>query len=157
MRRSAPPQLETKLILADGLSGSGKSTVCQWLELQLQHDKIKARWLFEADVPHPLHWWDYWNGNQYCPPDFQRGTPSQFVETSIEKWKDFVAATNRSDEVCIAESALFRLGIGMLLQADAQPAELVDYGRRVHDIIKDLNPLLIYFRQTDVAVHLQKI
>src|SRR5215211_1933804 len=123
MHHSAPQQLETKLILADGLSGSGKSTLCQWLELQLQRNNINAHWLFEADVPHPLHWWHYWDGNQGRPPDFDQSTAAQFIEISIQKWKAFAAILAVSDAVCITESALFLLGIGMLLQADAQAAQ----------------------------------
>ncbi len=157
MHSLAQQQLGTKLILADGMSGSGKSTLCQWLEVQLRWNNLKARWLFEADVPHPLHWWNYWNGTTYCPPDFEHSTPAQFIETSIQNWTDFAAAINRSDQVWIVESALFLLGIGMLLQSDAQPAELIDYGRRVHAIIQDLNPILIYLRQPDIDLHVRKI
>src|SRR5689334_20737779 len=65
MNSSPQQQPNTRLIIADGLSGSGKSTFCQWLELQLLSNKIKARWVFEADVPHPLHWWNYWDGSIY--------------------------------------------------------------------------------------------
>jgi hypothetical protein len=154
---SSHPQLATNLILADGMSGLGKSTLCQWLELQLQRNKINARWLFEADVPHPLHWWEYWDGDTSRPPDFERRTPTQHIEASVAKWRAFAAAINRSDDVWVVESALFLLGIGMLLQADASPAALIEYGLRVQTIIQDLNPLLIYFRQPDVAAHARKI
>jgi hypothetical protein len=61
--------LDTKLIVLDGLSGSGKSTFCQWLELQLRRNGRSARWLHEGDIDHPLHWWDFWDGRNYwwCP------------------------------------------------------------------------------------------
>jgi hypothetical protein len=147
----------TGLIVVDGLSGSGKSTFCQWLELQLRSQSIKARWIFEADVPHPLHWWNYWDGNTYRPPDFDQATPTAFVAASVAKWKDFAAAVRVSDTVHIVESSLFLLGLGMLLQADATPGELIEYGRRVHTIIQALDPFLFYFRQHDVAAHVRKI
>jgi hypothetical protein len=148
--------LNTRLIIVDGLSGSGKSTFCQWLELQLRSHRIKARWIFEADVPHPLHWWNYWDGNTYRPPDFDLSTPAEFIAASIAKWKDFAAAIRVSDTVQIVESSLFLLGLGMLLQADATSDELIEYGRQVHAIVQDLDPFLLYFRQRDVAAHVRK-
>ena len=157
MISSAQPQPNTRLIIADGLSGSGKSTFCQWLELQLRSNKIKAHWLFEADVPHPLHWWNYWDGASYRAPDFDQSSPSEFIATSIAKWRDFARTVRALDTVYVVESSLFLLGLGMLLQANAQPAELIEYGRQVHAIIEDLDPFLIYFRQTDVAAHVRKI
>ena len=157
MSSSPQQQLNTRLILADGLSGSGKSTFCQWLELQLRSNKIKARWIFEADVPHPLHWWNYWDGSTYRAPDFDESTPARFIGTSIVKWKDFATTVRASDTVYVVESALFLLGLGMLLQADAHPDALIEYGRQVHTIIQDLDPFLIYFRQQDVAAHVRKI
>jgi hypothetical protein len=157
MHDSAQAQLATNLILADGLSGAGKSTMCQWLELQLRWNTINARWLFEADLPHPLHWWDYWSGATYRPPDLEHRTPAQFIEASIAKWSAFAAAISGTDQVWVVESALFLLGIGMLLQADAQPEQLLAYGRQVHDIIQGLNPILLYYRQNDVAAHVRKI
>src|SRR5262245_36749494 len=157
MESSPQQQLNTRLIIADGLSGSGKSTFCQWLELQLLSNKIKARWVFEADVPHPLHWWNYWDGSIYRAPDFDQSTPPEFIKSSVAKWKDFATAIRASDAVQVVESPLFLLGIGMLLQTDAKAAELIEYGREIHAIIQDLDPFLIYFRQTDIAAHVRKI
>jgi hypothetical protein len=157
MKLLAQSKLGTRLILADGLSGSGKSTFCQWLELQLQANGHRARWIFEADVPHPLHWWNHWDGTSYRAPAFDQSTPLAFITASIAKWNDFAAMIRTSDTIYVVESALFLLGLGMLLQADAQPAELIEYGRQVHAIIQDLDPCLIYFRQTDVAAHVRKI
>jgi hypothetical protein len=108
------PKIETKLILLDGLSGGGKSTMCQWLELQLQRNGIGARWLVEADVPHPLHWWVYWDGAEYRAPDFEQHTPSEFIEASVERWDRFADMVRRSDDVWVVESSLFLLGLGML-------------------------------------------
>ena len=157
MKSSPQPQPNARLIIVDGLSGSGKSTFCQWLELLLRANKLKARWIFEADVPHPLHWWNYWDGHTYRAPDFDEATPAAFIATSIAKWKDFVALVRASDTIYVVESGLLLLGLGMLLQADAHPDALIEYGRQVHAIVQDLDPFLIYFRQHDVAAHVRRI
>ena len=100
--------LDTKLIVVDGLPGSGKSTTCQWLELQLQRSGIKARWLPEAEIPHPLWWYTQWDGATYLPPDFDQIPMTKFIETSLAKWIDFVALVQASEAVYIPESAFFQ-------------------------------------------------
>jgi adenylate kinase family enzyme len=60
---------DTKLIILDGLPGSGKSTTAQWLELQLQRNGFDAQWYWEGDVPHPQWWYENWTGAEYAPPD----------------------------------------------------------------------------------------
>jgi hypothetical protein len=147
----------TKLIVVDGLSGLGKSTTAQWLELQLRRRALDARWLWEADVPHPLHWWPHWDGTAYRAPDFERVAPQAFMAASLERWEAFVTQARQSDMVVVAEAALLQLGTGMLLQGDARPAELYTYAREVQRIAGRLRPLLIYFRHADVASHLRRI
>ena len=96
-------------------------------------------------------------GRQHLPsPGLRPISPAEFIAASIAKWKDFAAAIRVSDTVQIVESSLFLLGLGMLLQADATPNELIEYGRQVHAIVQDLDPFLIYFRQRDVAAHVRK-
>ena len=40
---------------------------------------------------------------------------------------------------------------------EAEFAAIADYGRRVADVIRPLNPLLVYFHQADVAQAIRRI
>ena len=75
----------TKLVVIDGLPGSGKTPTAQWLELQLRRNQVDARWLHEADIPHPLWWYKQWDGTNYLPPDFEHIPMAAFVEASIDR------------------------------------------------------------------------
>jgi hypothetical protein len=149
--------LDTKLILIDGLPGAGKSTACQWLERQLRRNRLPARWIFEFELGHPLLWWDFWDGARYQMPDFERFSPAEMIEACLEKWQNFTATARGAAEIQVVEGALFCLPVWFHLQGDATPAQLLDYGRRVHDIIKEAKPILIYLRQDDVAGHLRRV
>lgn len=149
--------LNTKLIVVDGLSGSGKSTACQWLELQLRRNGYGARWLYEGDIDHPLHWWTFWDGYEYLPPDFAGITISQFIETSLANWERFAETAQVGETVYVAESVLLLMGVGQLLQGDPPPAQLLAYGQQVQALIRPLNPVLIYFRQADIASRFRQV
>jgi hypothetical protein len=149
--------LDTKLIIIDGLSGSGKSTTCQWLELQLRRNEYRARWFWEGDIDHPLHWWTFWDGREYLPPDFAGITISEFIETSLGNWRQFVAVAQAGETLYVAESVLLLMAVGQLLQGDPPPAQLLAYGQRVQALIRPLKPVLIYFRQTEIASRFRKV
>lgn len=46
--------LNSKLILIDGITGSGKSTTTQFLASQLKENDIKVKWYHETQTIHPL-------------------------------------------------------------------------------------------------------
>lgn len=46
--------LSSKLIIVEGLPGSGKSTIAQFIAHQLQGNNIKAQWYYEVGLYHPL-------------------------------------------------------------------------------------------------------
>ncbi|HNB37308.1 MAG TPA: hypothetical protein PK414_13870 [Anaerolineales bacterium] len=154
---SAKKPLDTKLIVIDGLPGSGKSTTAQWLILQLQQQGIHAKWLQEDDTFHPLWWYEYWDGTDYQPPDFDNIQIETFIETSLVKWKNFVTQVDASDQRTIAESVFFQNAVAMFLMGGAKPASLAEYAHEVQRITRELNPILIYFYQIDESIALQKI
>lgn len=48
----------TKLILLEGLPGTGKSTKCHFLSMQLGREGKPARWMHEVARPHPVLFFD---------------------------------------------------------------------------------------------------
>jgi hypothetical protein len=146
-----------KLIVVDGLSASGKTTTCRWLEQLLQQYGVPTRGIYEADIPHPLHWWDYWDGARHHGPDFDRVSPADYIESSIEKWTQFVDSVRQSDEIVIVEGPLYCLAVWMFLQGDTAPQQIAEYIDRVEAIVQPIAPLLVYLRQDDVAAHTRHV
>jgi thymidylate kinase len=48
--------INTKLILVDGLPGSGKSTIAHFLARQMELNDIKVKWIYETIDDHPLEY-----------------------------------------------------------------------------------------------------
>lgn len=139
--------LHTTLILVDGLPGSGKSTTAQFIALQLERNHIPARWFYELDNSHPIHAFHEWS----------REGPESFIETIIANWRSFVTKGRQSDKVNILESTLFQSTVRLLLQSDISRQRIVDYAFQTQEIIKELQPILIYFSSTNVAKALREI
>jgi hypothetical protein len=146
-----------KLIVVDGLSGSGKTTTCHWLEQLLNQQHLPTRAVYEADVPHPLHWWQYWDGAHHLAPDFDHLTPAQYMQASIEKWTQFIDHLHTSDEIVVIEGVVYCLAVWFFLQGDAAPAHIAAYIQRVEAIMTPIAPLFVYLRQDDIATHTRKV
>lgn len=149
--------IDTKLIVIDGLPGSGKTTTAEWLTKHLEQQNIRVWYLPEYDTAHPLWWYRYWDSSDYLTPDFDNIPIETFIETSLIKWRSFVDSIHESDQQVLAESVFFQDAAAMFLMGGAAPARLKGYAREVQLIIQDLDPVLIYFRQKDVSNALQRI
>jgi len=146
--------IDTKLIVLDGLPGSGKTTTAEWLTPQIKQQGIKTWYLSENDTAHPLWWYRYWDGKDYLTPDFDHIPIETFLDTSLSKWRGFVDSSN---QLVIVESVFFQDAAAMFLMGGATPIQLIEYAHKVEQIAQTLNPVLIYFRQNDVPKALQKI
>ena len=149
--------IDTKLIVIDGLSGSGKTTTAEWLTSRLEQQGTKIWYLPEYDTAHPLWWYRYWDGSAYLTPDFDNSPIETFLETSLSKWRGFVDSMHTSNQIVLAESVFFQDAVAMFLMGGAAPIRLMEYAREVQQIAQALDPVLIYFRQNDVRGALRRI
>jgi hypothetical protein len=139
--------IPTKLILVDGLPGSGKSTTAQFIALQLERNAISAEWFYELEHVHPIHAFHVWS----------REGPAKFIETTTNNWHKFVEQSHCSDRINILESTLFQSTIRLLLQSDLPHSMIREYACATIEIIQDLNPVLFYFQIRDIAAAFQEI
>ena len=149
--------MDHTLIVIDGLPGSGKSTTAEWLTRQLHQNGVDAFWLQETDVTHPLWWYDFWNGTDYQPPDFDNAPIEIFIKASLEKWRGFADKARTVNKTIVAESVFFQNAVAMFLMGGTEQTKLREYAYEVQSITRGLNPALIYFYQNDVAGALRRI
>lgn len=134
--------LNTRLILVEGLPGSGKSTIGQLLGTQIQKKHMNTEWFSEGDIGHPIDW--------DAVIDEESFNPDEYMKLRMEKWKNLADKINCSDTVTVLESSMFQIPINELLFNNAEDASIMKHISSVLDVIKCLNPVLIYFYQHDV-------
>lgn len=133
----------SKLIIVEGLTGSGKSIMAHFIARQLGYNHIPVFWVHEGEDPHPI---------------------MVDVETSIEdymavmlgRWSAYVERIGSSNEVCVVEACFFNNLIETLLIQNLPRAKIIQYADRLVEIIVPLNPTLVYLVQADLEKALER-
>lgn len=81
----------------------------------------------------------------------------KFLGTIPKLWRQFVKQVRESDEAHIIESHLLQDTVRILFQNNLEEARIIDFVEEIEDIIKPLNPALLYFHQQDANRSIRKI
>ncbi len=186
----------TKLIMFEGMPGTGKTTNAQFLRIQLERNGKTVKWMHEVARPHPTLFfqeacmtygeWDAflqkypdaaeilektairrdrtvgfdllgleWNyGAQIGETamealrqyDVWKFPIEKYREFALDKWTRFVEeAMHEKDVVYILDAGLLQFHIFTFLLQNIAYEELEKFVLTLADLIRPLNPSLIYF------------
>src|SRR2546423_2165965 len=140
--------LQTRLVIVEGIMGSGKSTTARCIATRLDGAGRPAQPVTETSSPHPVratdglaHWYQPWLDI----------TPSGIAEGSLATWQTFVAAAQSAATAHVLDGQLFHGDLTTLFLMDAGSAAIVKYILAVEETVRPLRPLLVYFYQDDVS------
>ncbi|MGO4695969.1 hypothetical protein AB4Z50_16980 [Paenibacillus sp. 2TAB26] len=137
---------QKRLIIIDGIPGSGKTTTAKSILDKLNSKQVAARCFLEEEALHPL---------LLQGPEFSSFTneaeADQFIQLLTTRYLDFVQAELHSaHEVIIIESVFLQdtISVAHLMGMDKQ--KLLAFSSSLQQILAPLAPNLIYYYQVDV-------
>lgn len=128
-----------KLILIEGVPGSGKSSVAQLVTLGLQRAGLSARWHHENDRNHPIS---------------PLGSISGAGDDRLTVWSRFIEQTMAQDEIVVLESALFQKQLNGFVKARRE-SEIKPLFEALFALLLPAKPLLVCFRQSSMLDHVE--
>lgn len=201
--------MQSKLILLEGIPGSGKSTAAINLQSFLESNGIPSRFWREGDFDHPADFegiarlskasyqelisfhpelselfekYTSIRGDDYLLKyrklqslhpqqidqslmdelsrlDVYDGLPmEEYCRLALDRWQDFCKAAKDSDEVTMLECVYLQNPLTvMLARHDADPQIVRQQIERITDVVRDLNPLVIYLHPQNVEEALQHV
>ena len=131
-----------RLVIVEGIMGSGKSTTTRNIAHRLNASGIPAIGITEGVEPHPIRFdWDQ---------PWSEMPPAELARSGIAKWRAYVDACLTEERISVVDGQLFHGGLTSLLLLEAGVDMVAAYCRDIVAVIEPLNPLLIYFHQSDV-------
>jgi thymidylate kinase len=149
--------IDTKLILVEGLPGSGKSTTAQFVSKCLSESGIENKWWYEEEKGHPVYLFNSDESMKETIDDLANGNYRNVINKALVQWRVFSDSLQRMEKVILIDSTFFGYLTWTLFPMDAPIKDIDKYLAEVERIISPCRPILIYFYQSDIYTSLKKI
>jgi thymidylate kinase len=150
----------TKLILVDGVPGSGKSTMAQRLGRSLARAGVPHRWWYEGERGHPAY--SFHDSAALAETlghvfsgDAER--VQRVIEASLAQWRALAQTQTQSNEVLIFDGILYGHLMWTMMPADVPHEVTAAYVAETEAIIAPLRPSVVYLRPVDVGAAMARI
>jgi len=134
-----------KLIIVDGIPGSGKSTLSEMISNELTKQHIKNIFYHELTKDHPL----FIHECKFTTFTNQ-GEAEYYFNRVVELFNIFVNLHKNEPEVIIIESILFQDTLSFAYNMGMELPKIEELFNQLVDILSRLNPVLIYIYQLNV-------
>jgi len=134
-----------KIVLIDGMCGTGKSTTAQILGRQLSLHSLPYRWLHEEIAEHPIRKDEFSIGAL----NTQEGMNSN-IQEMLNRWHLFVERVLASGEIFIIEGCFIHAIDRYFAQSACNIEQTLQYFSKVSDILLKVDTLFVYLRSQNV-------
>lgn len=146
MNHEALP-MHPELILIEGLPGSGKSSLAEWLCEHINAQGTPATWVPELERDHPV----------IDRSTMRTASASGYGDRCIARWAEFSNAVQRLEprKTIILDACLFQSTVRFLVEYEHGADEIDRYLPTVEGFLAPLYPIVIYLTQTDATEYLE--
>lgn len=138
--------MKTNLIIVEGLPGSGKSTTAMMIAEELKNKEKQVVCIDEGVQNHPADYADY------DFPDFEIEH-----EKILEKWRSFAEKANK-DTIYVFNCIFLQNPMcETMMRFGMEEEDSKRYIAEIAEIIKPLNPIIIYIDQPDVKAAIDNV
>ncbi len=144
---------QTRLIIVEGVMGSGKSTLSKAIVHRLREHRYPVKHVPESFREHPTnvtrtltHWQKIWTEH----------TAETFIAQSLQNWQTFIANAHRTSHIYVFDGQVFHGDLTSLFIANTPSEQLSNYISQIFQLMAPLQPVFVYLYQADVAWGLQR-
>jgi adenylate kinase family enzyme len=134
-----------QIVLIEGVPGSGKSSMAERLCSKATIAGINAKWYQEQSQDNPLR----------MKAENAMKSQGNFAEECLSTWASFVDQCKEQRTIHIFEGIAFQSTVRFMMEKRENGIE--QYYRRFEEIVKCLNPRMVYLRPHDISSHSRNI
>ena len=141
--------IDTKLILIEGIPGSGKTTTAVKLAAELSSLGIRCQYFHEWAKDHPIFIGHFENLSKIISSSKSR------EQSVLQQWQEFTKKVQQQGTINIIESRFWHTNVQFMYAAGHSEDKVTESSRCIVSVISKLNPLLIYLEPHDIEQHLK--
>lgn len=130
-----------RLILIEGLPGTGKTTLAKRLHQFALQSGHRSEWHLEEASDHPVH--------PHSLGAFR--SEGDYADRCLQSWQGFADAARSRNTLCILEGSAFQSTVRFLMEQERQG--IAEYVQRFEEIVRPLQPVLLYLRPEGASSH----
>lgn len=142
--------MNTRLIIVDGHSSVGKSSVSKSLYRQIALSR-PAYWLHEECENHPIRQGEFSFGELDTAEGMEANRSGM-----LAKWAAFRDAIQASGQVCVTEGCLLHAYDRYFIHSLWEDGQIAAYYAQVVEVIRELDPILVFLYRPDLRRSLEK-
>lgn len=142
--------MDTKLIIVDGHSSVGKSSISKSVYQQLSLQR-PAYWLHEECEAHPIRQDEFSFGALDTVEGMQANRAGM-----LRKWAAFAESVSASGQVCVTEGCLLHAYDRYFIHSLWDEAEIAAFYAQVVEVIRELDPVIVFLHRPDLRASLEK-
>ncbi len=139
---------DTRLILVEGMPGTGKSTASQFIHQQLHSNGHLSRWCHEEAETHPVCLF-------YQPQ--RHHSWSDYIEDVVSRWQSYAYELHEQDQIDVLDVAILQNHVRSMLIFNCDRNAILDLVCRIESLIASLDPVLIYLRPKDIEKNFRDV
>ena len=125
--------------------------MAQFISTQLEKNDKKVRWYHEGLDDH-LFWNNF--GDLFDNDLFKDEVSiEQFQQINLKLWQDLVKTAQTEDTVFVFDGYFFASMTNLLFRSDLEVSKITAFYRQVEEIVRSLNPLLVYYYTENIRGH----
>lgn len=142
--------MNTKLIIVDGQSSVGKSSISKsvYQQIDLHH---KSYWLHEECENHPIRQSEFSFGALNIAEGMELNRAGM-----LKKWMGFRDSIQLSGQVCVTEGCFLHAYDRYFVHSIWNESEITAYYSQVLDVLHELNPTLVFLHRPNLRKSLEK-
>jgi hypothetical protein len=142
--------MNTRLIIVDGHSSVGKSSVSKSLHRQIALSR-PTYWLHEECENHPIRQGEFSFGALETAEGMEANRSGM-----LAKWAAFCDAIQASGQVCVTEGCLLHAYDRYFIHSLWEDEQIAAYYAQVVEVIRSLDPILVFLHRPDLRRSLEK-
>jgi hypothetical protein len=128
--------MNSRLILIEGLLGTGKSTLSQFIHHRLKHLGFDSHWYCESQKPHPI-----------IDDSINHSTLEMAFTHLVSQWQTLVTRTLQTKDIIVMDAAFLQYIILRMLSWNINEMTIMNCIQDTIPIIQPLQPTLFYFNR----------